>query len=434
MFDQHIKRIMFLHFVSFFLSNNLLNNRCSEITTRGELFTNGDVSSHQYENCTNLTHLYIGETTKKIAEYAFSNTNLEYVFGSIQPCTFEKYAFINVSDSLKLTCSNCIVNTEAFPSYNITLKSSLSKIKTNGFVNEINIENGVVFNGVIEPYAFYTDYDLRIGDLKKNLTLNVSNVIINNILDDVFFELKENAYVTITGVIDAFVQSVNEISIELSKTCNGTEFTLENINLLCHDGAFGSFRGEGKDLKIFEGMVDDGVLIHGNFDTIQIGKTGSKNIHMSGGSLDPDITATAIYISSCVNQKFYLNNIDTKNSGLNYTDNQSYPVLDICTPCSTGFFFDVETETGTGECKKCNKNCSRDEFVVTYCTGEIEILCEQCPFGFSNPDNHRFFTCVKSSVTKKERSVLDFFYVGNIVWSACILVYLIFNSRKEKKE
>ena len=323
----------------------------TEITSRGELFTNGDVSAGQYEGCTSLTHLYIGETTKHIHNNSFSSTSLKYVFGNIQKTTIHENAFNDIPDSLQLTCPNCVVEKDAFTSENITLKSSIAHIKSHGFTNEICIQNGVVMNGKIEEYAFFTDCDLHVGDLNTSLTLNVSKVTINNVLDDIIFTLNPGAKVTITGKIDGLIQSERPITIEVENICNGTEFALENIDLVCQNGAFGAFTGKGYNLEIIKGIVDDGVDISGEFDKIAIGTTGSRNIHMSGSSLDPYISAQTIYISSCINSRFdqslyYKINTTNSKSGLNYTNNESFPVTDICTPCSTGSYFDVETETG----------------------------------------------------------------------------------------
>lgn len=411
------------------------------ITNRGELSTNGDVEQDAYNGCQNLQVLYIGKTTNNIASGAFSNTGLTHVFGSSSDINISQNAFDNIPDSLQLTCSSCTINNRAFTSKNITILSSIKTIKTGAFTQKVNIGNNVLLNGIIEPYAFDTDSPVEIGDLTQSyLKLYVNHVIIHNVKSSVIFTLVLNAHVYITGQIETnvLIQSNNNVTIHVTNICDGSNFNLTNINLICENGVKNTFIGEGFNLFIPQGLFHPSTIIEQNFNILSIGTTSNRNIGgLSTQMLSDYLFADTVYISSCVDIVFGINDFKRSyqnTSGMNYTNGKTHPVIDICTPCLKGYYFNVETETGKGECKQCSGTCKRNERVVVHCEGEINLICEECPAGFITPDNSLLDRCIKHNTDKKRRSLIDIIYISIISLSSCILLYVFYNIYEERSK
>jgi len=418
-----------------------LSDCVDHVTNRGELSTNGDVVANAYYGCQNLRVLYIGDTTKNIASGAFSNTALTHVFGGTSDTNIHQNAFDNIPKSLRLSCSLCTINNRAFTSKNIRVVSSIKTIRSGAFTEKITFDPNVSINGIIEPYAFETDNPMHIGNLHQSyLILNVNHIIVQNVETNVVFTLVSNANVYIENEIadNVMIRSVNNITIHVTNICDGSKFNLTNINLVCENGVTNTFTGEGSDLIIKQGLFHPTTKIEQNFKTLSIGTTTSRNIGgVSTQMLSVYLFVDTVYISSCVDIVFGLNDFKRSyqnTSGLNFTNGLTHPVIDICTPCAKGYYFNVETETGKGGCKKCTGTCSRNHRVVVHCEGEINLLCEECPAGYITPDNSLLDRCIKHDTESKRVSLKDIVYISIVSLSSVVLIYVFYNiyDRKNK--
>ena len=406
---------------------------CSEI-----IFTNGNVSNKAYAGCESVTTVHIGPTTKRIGSQAFENANnLKLITSppSIDDFTIdiEESAFKNIANDAVLFCANCVINSDVFDAENLTLISDVKEVDTNAFSKKINAREKIT--GVLHPNAFETD-TLFLGDVSGNVTIAAHEIHIDSIICDdsaseVFLDFDQIHASDVTHYSDLHIHGeikcetnfISPMNVHVwNVPCNRYLMGELFVNFKCYEGISSPMIGSHNDLHVYGGFVSK-ETVTGNWYSIFIGNRTSKGIDY----VDPfqrSVNATTIYANSCPDQVININLApNNTHAGLNITNGRVYPVRDICSPCESGFFFNLITS----ECQKCEKKCKRNEFAVINCTYTTELICDKCPIGTSTPDNTISLFCIPNS---KKRERLEFVLILFSFYSTisvCVLAKLFYN-------